>query len=95
MAACRIHADLAIVSGILSIFNLLPLYPLDGGRALQGFLLSVLGEGRGHRIMERVTFAACAFLMVGACWLTVWMQMGIWPIFAALTVLWKAGTSKD
>ena len=88
-ALFRCAPKVALVSVLLSAVNLLPLYPLDGGRMLR----AVLGLCCRPQTTERVTHiaaaATCCVLMVLACWGTVYFKMGLWPIFAALVLLWR------
>ena len=81
----------ALVSFLLAAVNLLPLYPLDGGRmALAGLLLRHEPE-RAEKIMHTITFVTCCILMFLACWGTICLRAGLWPIFAAFILLWRAG----
>lgn len=81
----------AIISLGLSAGNLLPIYPMDGGRILRGVLLLWMKEQAAMRILRAVAYGTAALLMVAACWGTVFLQVGIWPIFAALAALWRTG----
>ena len=90
-AVLRLLPQLAVVSLLLAAVNLLPLYPLDGGRILRAALLLHCSQEKAERILHVVTAGVCCTLMVLACWITVELQAGLWPIFAALVLLWRAG----
>ena len=83
--------ELAVISGALAAVNLLPIYPLDGGRILRSVLLGKMEEQRVVQLLSRVTFVLCCLLMTLACWLTAVMQMGIWPVFLVLVILCRVG----
>ena len=53
-----IFASLCTLNCCLTIFNLLPLYPLDGGKLLLLLLAQVWGYGRSFRILY---FFSCIF----------------------------------
>ena len=91
LALLRIYPKIAIVSLLLSLINLLPLYPLDGGRILRALLCLWVEETRASHMLRAVTVGCCCMLMLLACWGTVCLQMGLWPIFTALALLWRAG----
>ena len=91
LALLRVMPQMALISFFLSAVNLLPLYPLDGGRILKATLLWCCPV-RAERICALVTAAVCCVLMLLACWGTVCAQMGLWPIFASLVLLWRSGS---
>lgn len=91
LTMCRNCPELAVLSAMLGAVNLLPIFPLDGGRILRSILFLLLEEEKVLRLMGRVTFVVCCVLMAAACCVTAALQAGIWPIFAALIVLWKVG----
>ena len=47
----------------VAIFNALPIYPLDGGRAFKSVLKSVLGRRAGGRIASRLTSVVAVILL--------------------------------
>lgn len=94
VTALRIAPHLAIVSLLLGVINLLPMYPLDGGRILRAALLIHVNPEQAERIGRVTAFVVAAGLMLLACWWTVYLQAGIWPIFAALILLWRSGETE-
>lgn len=89
--ACRFAPWFSIVSGGLGLLNLLPLYPLDGGRVLRCAFALLGWEDRMRPVIRAVTYGTCGLLMLLACWLTAARQAGLWPIFAALLLLCRVG----
>ena len=73
----------AFVNLLLLCYNLLPFYPLDGGRILRA-VLHILFPADAAEIVERVFCGACClFLLFGAVYLTCVRHTGLWPV-----VLW-------
>lgn len=71
----------------LLVFNLLPVYPLDGGQILRSLLWFALGRTRSLKVATMIGFAGAAGLLVGAFFLSsVWM--GVLALFM-LVICWR------
>lgn len=72
-AGGRIQSDWlclsAGVSLILSVFNMLPALPLDGGRVFTVLAAAFLGERRGTAAADALGFACSALLLAAGVWL--------------------------
>ncbi|MBZ5667820.1 MAG: M50 family metallopeptidase, partial [Acidobacteriia bacterium] len=67
----------------LLIFNMLPIYPLDGGQILQSLLWFVLGRARSLKVVTIIGLFGAAGLIVLALWLhSVWI--GILSLFIVM-----------
>jgi Zn-dependent protease len=67
----------------LLIFNMLPIYPLDGGQILRSLLWFVLGRARSLMAATVIGFVGVAGLIA----LAVWMQSGWLGIIAAFILM--------
>lgn len=83
--------EMALISLMLGLLNCLPLYPLDGGRILKNVLHLCCGVEKAEKIVHIVTYIFSGVLMLFACWGTVLLNAGIWPIFAVLVLLCRLG----
>lgn len=79
---------IAVCGVIHSLYNLLPIYPLDGGRALRCGLEFAFPRDAARRICEGIGF----FLLIGifamGCYGTFVLHLGVLPLIVAL-VLWQ------
>lgn len=79
----------AICAGLQSAYNLLPLYPLDGGRALRCGALLVLPPKTADRFCYLVQIGClCAIVLLGI-YGTFFLRLGVLPILIALLLLRK------
>lgn len=76
---------LAVINGVLFLFNLLPALPLDGGRMLRAALWQWTGDfAKGTRIAARVSGAFAVMMIAGGALLALFTQSlisGLWFAF--------------
>lgn len=79
---------LAFINIALLIFNLLPIYPLDGGQILRALLWFGLGPVKSLTVASAIGIAGAAgFVALALYWQAIWI--GIIAIFA-FSQSWKA-----
>jgi len=72
------------INVVLAIFNLIPAYPMDGGRILRGILWTRIGESSATRFAARTGQAlALAFCAIGIFWDPILAFIGMFIYFAA------------
>ena len=72
----------AICAMFQSLFNLIPVVPLDGGRAVRGLLVWFFGFHRGERIYQMVAWGAMGLLFLGGIYIWLRINLGILPLIA-------------
>lgn len=83
----------ALSAAIQSIYNLLPVYPLDGGRALRSVIIHFVGEDKGHKISGSISTAMIVLVTLGASWLSHCYRLGVsliaFPAVLLISKVWK------
>ena len=82
----RTCPDFAAISILLGLYNLLPVWPLDGARWIFCLLCLKTEPGRAWAAMRLLGLAVCAVLLTfslaaGAIW-----QLGLWPLAVSLAL---------
>ena len=74
------------ISLLLSLFNLLPVLPLDGGRIFSRIACMSLGYGRGERLTKNLGLALSGAALAAGL-LLMWQGMGAGLALAAIWLL--------
>jgi Zn-dependent protease len=77
----------AIINLSLLIFNMLPMYPLDGGQILRSLLWFVLGRARSLMVATVIGFAG----VLGLIALAIWIRSAWFGVLSAFILMncWK------
>ncbi len=76
----RVDPMFSILNAILLLYNLLPIYPLDGGRLLRIGCVAAFGVFRGLKISNIIATVILLLLSIFCLYLTVCAKMGRMPM---------------
>lgn len=83
--------SIAFINGFLLFFNLLPVYPLDGGQILRGVLWLKMGPIRSLKIASVIGFiGAGLFALWAISARSIWLGILAFFVFGQAQVGWRA-----
>lgn len=85
---------LAFCGGMQSLYNLLPIYPLDGGRALHCMLQMLLPPPAARKVAVWAENLCLAGILAAAMYAGVVLDMGILPPLMGIFLLFRAKSGK-
>ena len=85
---------LALCAGIQSMYNLLPVAGLDGGRALERTLSLFLPSGTAEKVCGAVDVLVKVLMAALGLWGTFVLKLGLLPVLAAILLIRKGRTGK-
>ena len=86
----KIFPRLAVCAFVQSAFNLLPVYPLDGGRALRCFL-ELIAPKRYSALARIIEGIISAGMMIAAAYFTFFLRLGYLPVTIAAAIVFRNG----
>lgn len=76
----RIYPELAVCGILQSLYNFLPIYPLDGGRVLRCLSGMLLNDEWSTAVVLSVEWVVFAILFVVAVYCTFILKLGVVPL---------------
>lgn len=85
---------ISLCAFVQTLYNLLPLYPTDGGRALQCCAYLLLPEKYAHRFTWGLEIVTLSMILAASIYGSFGLHLGIIPLLFAFSVLLQSARRK-
>ena len=89
LLTARWFPAVAVCAVLQSAYNLLPIYPLDGGRALRCAVRLFLPVNMADKVAVWTERLCLGAILVGAVYTAIWMRLGLMPLLLAAMIFAK------
>lgn len=81
---------ISLCAGIQGIFNLLPVYPLDGGRVFRIILSYLMPDRIAEKLFRSIEIITIILTFGAGCFCSVQLNSGISPLLLTLLLVFRA-----
>ena len=89
LLTARLFPAVAVCAALQSAYNLLPIYPLDGGRALRCAVRLFLPVKMADKVSVWTERLCLAAILAGAAYAVIWLRLGLMPLLLAAMIFAK------
>ena len=94
LLSARLYPELSICVVAQSFYNLIPLYPLDGGRAFRVLIMAMLPEAVSAKTIKYTEMALLILMIFLTLYICIKYQMGLIFLFLPISLLLRSGIIK-